>query len=152
MLITETKHGFICANAGVDSSNVASEGCVSLLPADPDASAEKIRDGIEAMTGVKVAIIISDSFGRPWREGLTNIAIGVAGLKPLKDYIGKKDAHGYSLKSTVIAIADELASAAELVTGKLSGIPVTIIRGYRYPRGHGTTKELLRDPARDLFR
>lgn len=151
-IITETHHGFVCAASGVDSSNVPGEGCVCLLPKDPDASARQIREGILEQTYQAVAVIISDSFGRPWREGSVDVAIGVAGLSPVKDYRGTLDAYGYLLKVSVIAIADELASTAELVTGKSDGIPATIVRGYQYPASMEGIGALIRDPDKDLFR
>jgi coenzyme F420-0:L-glutamate ligase/coenzyme F420-1:gamma-L-glutamate ligase len=152
VLITETHHGFVCANAGVDASNAPAEGTLCLLPRDPDASAQRLHQGLLARLGFAVPVIISDSFGRPWRNGITNIAIGVAGLNPLADYRGQKDPQGYELKASVLAVADELAAAAELVAGKISGRPVAIIRGYAYPHGEGRGRDLLMDPARDLFR
>ncbi|MEM3383119.1 MAG: coenzyme F420-0:L-glutamate ligase [Nitrososphaerales archaeon] len=151
MIIAETRHGFVCANAGVDKSNVKGEDMVSLLPINPDRSAQLIKDGIKRKLNVDVAVIISDTFGRPWREGQTNVAIGVAGLEPILDYRGKKDNHGYTLKATAIAVADELASAAELVMGKLKKIPIAIIRGYKYNEGKGSIKSLIRPRLKDLF-
>ena len=151
VVITETRHGFVCANAGIDASNVG-EGMVSLLPEDPDRSAAAIRAGIIQRIGVEVAVIISDTFGRPWREGHTNVAVGVAGMSPFMDYVGQRDPHGYELRVSTLAVADELAGAAELVMGKLSRVPVAIIRGYNYPRGCGTAREMVRPPERDLFR
>jgi len=150
-IIVETHHGFICANAGVDLSNVGL-GKVALLPQDPDRSAGEIRKEIQRLTGVAPAVMISDSFGRPWRLGTVDVAVGVAGFKPLKDERGKKDRYGYELKASVAAIGDELASAAELVMGKSSGIPVVLIRGYDTARRDGSAKELLRPEAEDLFR
>jgi coenzyme F420-0:L-glutamate ligase/coenzyme F420-1:gamma-L-glutamate ligase len=151
-IIAETHHGFVCAHAGVDESNVAGEGVVALLPADADASARRLRQGMRERIGVELAVIISDTFGRPWREGLVNVAIGVAGLEPLKDYRGLPDTEGRILKVTTLAVADELASAAELVMGKLDKTPVAVIRGYPYTPGEGDVKRLLRKPERDLFR
>ncbi|MEM3584286.1 MAG: coenzyme F420-0:L-glutamate ligase, partial [Nitrososphaerales archaeon] len=151
VIIAETRHGFVCANAGVDKSNVKGKDIVSLLPINPDKSAQLIKDGIKRKLKVDVAVIISDTFGRPWREGQTNVAIGVAGLEPILDYRGKKDNYGYTLKATAIAIADELASAAELVMGKLRKIPIAIIRGYKYNEGKGSIKSLIRPRSRDLF-
>ncbi len=151
VLITETRHGFVCANAGIDASNVG-EGYVSLLPEDPDRSAAAIRSGIAARTGLEPAVIISDTFGRPWREGHVNMAVGVAGMAPFVDYVGQVDPHGYELRVSTLAVADELAGAAELVMGKLSGVPVAIVRGYEYPQGCGTAREMVRPPERDLFR
>jgi coenzyme F420-0:L-glutamate ligase/coenzyme F420-1:gamma-L-glutamate ligase len=151
ILITETRHGQICANAGVDQSN-AGAGWVSLLPEDPDASARALLQRIRAHAGVEVAVVIADTFGRPWREGLQNVAIGVAGMRPLRSYLGIPDAHGYMLQATVLAVVDELAGAAELVMGKLDAVPVAVVRGYAYTPGAGSSRELLRDPAQDLFR
>jgi coenzyme F420-0:L-glutamate ligase/coenzyme F420-1:gamma-L-glutamate ligase len=151
VLIVETHHGLVCANAGVDQSNVdADTAC--LLPEDSDRSARGLRDALRAMTGHDLGIIIADTFGRPWREGLTNVAIGVAGLEPLKSYLGEKDPAGHVLQATILALADELASAAEPIMGKLDRIPVVIIRGLDWPRGESGSRSLLRDPARDLFR
>ena len=151
VLISETRHGFICANAGVDTSNV-SEGTVTLLPTDPDASALKIRQSLEAVFGIHLAVIVSDTFGRPWREGLVNVALGVSGIAPLVDYRGRKDSRGRQLKVTVMAVADELASAAELVMGKSDGIPVAIVRGFDYEPRDASGRELIRIPELDLFR
>jgi len=152
VLITETKHGFVCANAGIDASNVGPEGLVSLLPEDPDRSASFIRAAIQERSGADVAVIITDTFGRPWREGHTNVAIGLAGMLPFADYVGRVDPQGYELRVSTLAVADELAAAAELVHGKLDRVPVAIIRGYAYPRGEGSARELVRDPEKDLFR
>jgi coenzyme F420-0:L-glutamate ligase/coenzyme F420-1:gamma-L-glutamate ligase len=152
VLITETKHGFVCANAGIDASNVGPEGLVSLLPEDPDASAATIREGIKERAGTDVAVIVTDTFGRPWREGHTNVAIGVAGMLPFADYVGQTDPHGYELRVSTLAVADELAAAAELVQGKLDRVPVAIVRGYAFPRGEGKARQLVRDPGNDLFR
>ena len=151
-IISETHHGFVCAHAGVDESNVAGEGTVALLPVDADASARRLRQGIRERTGVDLAVIISDTFGRPWREGLVNVAIGTAGMEPLKDYRGLPDTEGRVLKVTTLAVADELASAAELVMGKLDRVPVAVIRGYPYTASEGDSKRLLRAPEKDLFR
>ena len=151
ILITETRHGLICANAGVDQSNVGL-GCASLLPEDPDASARAFADRVRAATGVEVGVIVADTFGRPWREGLVNVAIGVAGFRPLQTFLGVPDAHGYTLQATILAVADEIAGAAELVMGKLDQVPVAVVRGYRYESGAGSARELLRDPNIDLFR
>jgi coenzyme F420-0:L-glutamate ligase/coenzyme F420-1:gamma-L-glutamate ligase len=151
VLIVETQHGWICANAGVDQSNVdADTAC--LLPEDSDRSARGLRDGLRALAGHDLGIIIADTFGRPWREGLTNIAIGVAGLEPIKSYLGEKDPAGHVLQATIIALADELAGAAEPVMGKLDRVPVAIVRGLQWQRGDTGSRALLRDPARDLFR
>ena len=151
IIISETRHGLICANAAVDASNVAGE-TVCLLPRDPDASAARIRAGLRERTGADVAVIISDSFGRPWRNGIINIAIGVAGMQPLTDYRGQTDPFGNDLRITVIAVADELACASELVMGKVENVPVAVIRGYPYDRANGTSHDLIMDPAKDLFR
>jgi coenzyme F420-0:L-glutamate ligase / coenzyme F420-1:gamma-L-glutamate ligase len=151
VLISETEHGFVCANAGVDTSNVA-EGKVTLLPKDPDASARRIWSELEAAFGVRLAVIVSDTFGRPWREGLVNVALGVSGIAPLIDYRGQKDSHGNALKVTVIAIADELASAAELVMKKSAGIPAAIVRGLEYEARESSGGELIRAQELDLFR
>ena len=150
VLIAETEHGFVCANAGVDASNV-SEGTVILLPRDPDASARKIRSALEAALAVRIAVIVSDTFGRPWREGLVNVALGVSGIAPLIDYRGQKDSHGNALRVTVIAIADELTSAAELVMRKSAGIPVAIIRGFDYEESEASSRSLIRAQELDLF-
>ena len=151
VLIVETRHGWICANAGVDQSNVdADTAC--LLPEDADRSARALRDRLKALTGHQLAILVADTFGRPWREGLTNVAVGVAGLQPLKSYLGERDPAGHVLQATILALADELAGAAEPVMGKLNRIPVVIIRGLEWEPGEGSSRALLRDPARDLFR
>ena len=151
IIIAETHHGFVCANAGVDASNVP-PGFVTLLPRDPDGSAERLRDALIGAFGCSVATIVSDTFGRPWREGVVNVALGVAGLRPLVDYRGCIDAFGRRLESTVMAVADELASAAELVMLKTRGTPVAIVRGAAAWVGEGTGRMLLRDASRDLFR
>lgn len=151
ILISETRHGFVCANAGVDSSNVE-EGTALLLPEDPDASARRIQKILEASFGVRLAVVISDTFGRAWREGLTNVAIGVAGLAPLIDYRGETDSHGRPLRVTVIAVADEIASAAELVMKKRDAVPVAIIRGFDWDAREASGRELIRAPQFDLFR
>jgi len=152
-LITETKHGFVCANSGVDKSNVPGERIVALLPDDPDASAEKIRQEIKRLTCYDVAVIISDTHGRPLREGEINVAIGVAGIKPIKDRRGEKDLFGYVLRVKQTAVADELSSAAELVIGQADeAVPVAIIRGYKYPKSENAkATELIRPPEKDLF-
>lgn len=152
VLITETRHGFICANSGVDVSNVDGGRHAVLLPKNPDQSAARLRQELRKQLGVEIAVIISDSFGRPWREGLTEVAIGVAGMRPLIDYRGRRDPHRYSLHATIDAVADELACAAGLVCGKLASTPACIIRGYSYKRGNGSAKELIRPAERDLFR
>jgi coenzyme F420-0:L-glutamate ligase/coenzyme F420-1:gamma-L-glutamate ligase len=152
VLITETKHGFICANSGIDVSNVDGGEHAVLLPTNPDRSAARLRRELKKELGVEIAVIISDSFGRPWREGLTEVAIGIAGMKPLVDYCGRRDPHGYSLHATVEAVADELACAAGLVCGKLASTPACIIRGYAYQRGSGGARTLIRPAKNDLFR
>ena len=153
LLITETRHGFVCANAGIDTSNVPGDGVVSLLPEDSDMSARRIQGEVyTASPGIRVAVIVSDTFGRAWREGHTNFAIGIAGIDPFRDYRGTLDSCGKTLKVTRIAVADELTSTAELVVGKASGIPAAIIRGYPYPPGEGSVASLIRDPSLDLFR
>jgi coenzyme F420-0:L-glutamate ligase/coenzyme F420-1:gamma-L-glutamate ligase len=152
-LIVETPHGFVCANAGVDSSNVPGENHVTLLPKNPDASAQKIRSTLQERFNIDVAVIISDTHGRPFRRGAINVAIGTAGLVPVRSYVGQKDLFGYTLRSSDIAVADELASAAELLMGEADeGIAVVIIRGYPYLAGTGTAQILVRDPERDIFR
>ena len=151
ILITETRHGFVCANAGVDASNVA-RGFVTLLPEDPDDSAGRIKGALEQRLGLQLAVIISDTFGRPWREGLVNVALGVAGIEPIVDLRGKKDWYGRELHVTAIAVADELASAAELVMAKKSGIPAAIVRGFDYNPADSSGKDLIRAPEQDLFR
>ena len=152
VLITETQHGFLCANSGIDVSNVDGGKTAILLPNDPDKSAAILRRAIKKITGISVPVIITDSFGRPWREGLTEFAIGIAGMKPLRDDRGKRDSHGYKLKASIEAVADELAAAAGLVCGKLNRAPACIVRGFRYQPGSGSVGELLRPPASDLFR
>lgn len=151
VIIAETRHGFICANAGVDASNVAGSETVCLLPVDPDASAQRLHQAISARLGFPVPVIISDSFGRPWRNGIINIAIGVAGMVPLADYRGQTDPHGYLMSASVLAIADELASAAELVMGKIDARPVAVIRGYAFTPGEGSARQLVMDASRNLF-
>jgi coenzyme F420-0:L-glutamate ligase / coenzyme F420-1:gamma-L-glutamate ligase len=151
IIISETRHGFICANAGVDASNVPI-GCVTVLPIDPDASAARLQDTLTARFGCTVAVLVSDTFGRPWREGVVNVALGVAGLQPLLDYRGQHDRFGRLLQTTIIAIADELASAAELVMGKTTETPVAIVRGAGEWAGSGSGADLLRSRATDLFR
>ena len=152
IVISETHHGFVCANAGVDASNVPGDDTVCLLPVDPDASAAKLRETLAKEAGVEVAVIISDSFGRAWRHGITDVAIGVAGMDPLADYRGLNDPHGYPMEASVLAVADELAAAAELVMGKTYGIPLAIVRGYSYSPASGSAGELLMPPERDMFR
>ena len=152
LIISETRHGFVCANAGVDASNVPGEHIVSLLPPDPDASARRIRQALTQALGLDVPVIISDSFGRTWRNGIINVAIGLSGLQSLLDYRGQHDPHGYLMSATVIAVADELASAAELVMGKVEGCAAAIVRGYPYVAAEGNARELVMEPGRDMFR
>jgi coenzyme F420-0:L-glutamate ligase/coenzyme F420-1:gamma-L-glutamate ligase len=152
VLVTETHHGLICANSGVDESNVAGGGLVTLLPIDSDASAAQLRAALAVRAGVTVAVIISDTFARPWREGQVNVAIGAAGIAPLADYAGQPDGYGYQMQASVIAVADELASAAELVMGKIDAVPVAIVRGYAYTPSEAGAKALIRAPEKDLFR
>lgn len=151
VLITETHHGWICANAGIDQSNVDADA-VALLPEDSDRSARGVRDRVRALAGVEVFVIVTDTFGRPWREGLTNVAIGIAGFAPLLSYLGERDPAGRPLQATILALADELAGAAEPVMGKLDRIPAAIVRGLALRPSEEGSKPLLRDPARDLFR
>jgi coenzyme F420-0:L-glutamate ligase/coenzyme F420-1:gamma-L-glutamate ligase len=151
LIIAETKHGFICANAGVDRSN-AEPGTMILLPDDPDRSAHRIRTKLERRFGVDIPVIISDTFGRPWRRGLTDIAIGVSGLEAVVDLKGTPDWAGRELQVTEIAVADEIASAADLVMGKSAGIPAALVRGYEGPRGEGRARDLVRSAEEDLFR
>jgi coenzyme F420-0:L-glutamate ligase/coenzyme F420-1:gamma-L-glutamate ligase len=152
VLITETHHGFLCANSGVDVSNVNGGSHALLLPEDPDRSAANLRRALKKHTGLSIPVIITDSFGRPWREGLTEFAIGIAGLKPLRDDRGRCDSHGYKLRASVEAVADELACAAGLVCGKLNRSPACVVRGFRYEPGPGKVRELLRPATTDLFR
>ena len=151
LVIAETRHGFVCASAGVDASNAPEPDTLVLLPLDPDASAAAIRRALRERTGHDVGVIVSDSFGRPWRNGIVDVAIGVAGLRPLDDWRGRVDANGYELRATVVAVADEIAAAAELVRGKTSGVPVAIVRGLDVA-GEGTAQELVMPPERDMFR
>ena len=156
VLIAETKHGFICANAGVDESNVTGSREVTLLPLDPDRSAQQLRARLQELSGegasFDIAIIISDTWGRPWRNGQVNMAIGLAGMDALVDYRGQLDPYGYELRASVLAVADELASAAELAMGKIHRIPVALIHGYNYIPANGSARTLLRDPTTDMFR
>ena len=152
IIITETRHGFVCANAGIDSSNVPGDDLVCLLPKEPDESADSIREQVLAASGVAVAVIISDTFGRAWREGHVNFAIGISGMDPMKDYRGLPDAYGTILKVTTIAVADELAAAAELATGKSIHVPAALVKGYEYSKGAEGVQSLLRERSRDLFR
>jgi coenzyme F420-0:L-glutamate ligase / coenzyme F420-1:gamma-L-glutamate ligase len=152
VMITETEHGFVCANSGVDVSNVDGGRHALLLPKDPDGSAQRLHRALKHKTKLSIPVIISDSFGRPWREGLTEVAIGVAGMRPLRDYRGERDPHGYRLRVSLDAVADELASAAGLVCGKLERTPACIIRGFKYEPAPGSVRELIRPAATDLFR
>jgi coenzyme F420-0:L-glutamate ligase / coenzyme F420-1:gamma-L-glutamate ligase len=152
VLITQTRHGLVCANSGVDVSNVDGGRHALLLPEDPDASARRLHRDLKNKLQLSIPVIISDSFGRPWREGLTEAAIGVAGMKPLDDHRGRRDPHGYTLRATVEAVADELACAAGLVCGKLDSTPAAIIRGFPYPGGRGSARQMIRPATQDLFR
>ena len=152
VLITETEHGLICANSGVDVSNVNGGRHALLLPKDPDRSASELRRQLKKHLKLSIPVIITDSFGRPWREGLTEVAIGVAGMRALHDYRGHRDPHGYPLRVTMEAVADELACAAGLVCGKLARTPACIIRGFPYRPGRGRARDLIRPAAADLFR
>jgi coenzyme F420-0:L-glutamate ligase/coenzyme F420-1:gamma-L-glutamate ligase len=152
VLITETKHGLVCANSGVDLSNVDGGETAVLLPVDPDASARRIHNELRRATGLHIPVLVADSFGRPWREGLTEAAIGVAGMEALHDFRGRLDPHGYQLHATAEAVADELACLAGLACGKLQRTPACIIRGFAYKKGKGTAKALIRARERDLFR
>jgi coenzyme F420-0:L-glutamate ligase / coenzyme F420-1:gamma-L-glutamate ligase len=151
VLITETKHGFVCANSGIDMSNVES-GLVALLPLDPDESARRIRRSLEKKTGTRLAVIVTDTFGRPWREGQTDFAIGCSGIAPTESLVGKKDPYGYVLRVTQPATVDEVAAAAELVMTKRSLVPVAIVRGVRYRRSESGVKSMVRKSNLDLFR
>ena len=151
LLIAQTRHGFVCASAGVDASNAPRTGTVVLLPEDPDASAERIRTRLAELTGRRLAVIVTDSFGRAWREGTTDVALGAAGLQVLRNQRGERDPAGYELHATTIAVADEIAGAAELVMGKLSRIPAAVVRGLRVT-GDGKGKDLVMQADRDLFR
>ena len=151
LVIAETAHGFACASAGVDRSNTPADGTLVLLPLDPDASAARLRAAFGERFGVAAAVIVTDSFGRAWRAGTTDVAIGVAGMRPVIDLRGGADARGRPLEATVIAIADELAGAAELVMGKAESIPAAVVRGYRAPPGEGSARDLVMPRDRDLF-
>jgi coenzyme F420-0:L-glutamate ligase / coenzyme F420-1:gamma-L-glutamate ligase len=150
LVIAETRHGFVCASAGVDASNAPEAGTLVLLPVDPDASAAAIRKRLGALTGRDVGVVVSDSFGRPFRTGIVDVAIGVAGITSLVDWRGQVDSAGHELRTTVIAVADEIASAAELVMGKLAGVPAAVVRGLEV-RGLGSAQELVMPPERNLF-
>lgn len=151
-LIVETLHGWVCANAGVDASNVEGEENLTLLPEDSDASAQRLRLALEAAYKAPLAVIISDSFGRPWREWQTNIAIGVSGMLPVRSHVGQVDTQGRELKVTALCVADELAGAAELVQGKVDGVPVAVIRGVSYEAGDGSARQIVRPAEKDMFR
>ena len=151
LVITVTKHGFVCANAGVDRSNIA-EGQVVLLPSDPDRSAHRIRLRLQREFGISMAVIVTDTFGRAWRQGLVDVAVGVSGMLPVRDLRGSTDTFGRLLEATEVAVADEIAAAAELVIGKASGIPAALVSGYAYPAGEGRATDLIRAPADDMFR
>lgn len=151
LVITRTRHGFICANAGVDRSNTE-QGTAVLLPKDPERSAHRIRTRLARLTGVDVAVIVSDTFGRPWRRGLTDVAIGLSGLDPILDLKGTTDMYGRTLEVTEIAVADELAAAADLVMGKAEGVPAAVVRGFMVPRGEGRASDMVRPAGEDLFR
>ena len=152
VIISETYHGFVCANAGVDRSNIPGERMATLLPENPDASAQKIREKLTAATGVDCAVIISDSFGRPWRVGQVDVAIGVAGIAPLEDYCGRVDRHGKELNTTCIAVADELTAAAGLLMLKDAGRPVVVVEGFTGSESSGRAADLMRVPGKDMFR
>jgi coenzyme F420-0:L-glutamate ligase / coenzyme F420-1:gamma-L-glutamate ligase len=151
LIIVETRHGFVCASAGVDASNAKGPDTLVLLPLDPDASASGLRERVRVLTGVEVGVVVSDSFGRAWRRGTTDVALGVAGLTALLDLDGRRDSAGYELHATQIAVADEIAGAAQLVMGKTDGIPAAVVRGLRLT-GHGRGSDLLMPRERDLFR
>ena len=151
LVIAETRHGFVCASAGVDASNTPEPGTLVLLPVDPDASAARIRDGLRELTGRDVGVVVSDSFGRPWRLGTTDVALGAAGIAVLADLNGRRDPTGYELHATQIAVADQLAGAAQLVLGKLDRVPAARIRGVDV-RGEGRARDLVMPAERDLFR
>ena len=151
LVIAETRHGFICASAGVDTSNAPEPGMLVLLPLDPDASAERIRERLRELTGRDAGVLVTDSFGRPWRQGTIDVALGAAGLEVLRDLRGERDPVGYELQATMIAVADEIASAAELVMGKLDGIPAAVVRGLEVA-GDGRARDLVIPEDRDLFR
>ncbi|MEZ5100078.1 MAG: coenzyme F420-0:L-glutamate ligase [Thermoleophilia bacterium] len=151
LFVVETRQGFVCANAGIDRSNTPGDDLLVLLPVDPDASARTLREGLAARLGVAPAVVVSDSFGRAWRQGIAGVAIGVAGMLPLLDLRGSPDRRGRTLEATTIAVADELASAAELVMGKADGIPAALIRGVAVPEGDGRASDLVMPPERDLF-
>lgn len=152
VLVVETPQGFVCANAGIDRSNTGQAGTALLLPEDSDASARRLSQGLSSRFGVDLAVLVSDTFGRPFRYGLVNVALGVAGMEAIRDYRGHTDAEGRALKGTELAVADELCSATELVMNKLDRVPVAVVRGYRYQPSVGSGRVLLREPAQDYFR
>jgi coenzyme F420-0:L-glutamate ligase/coenzyme F420-1:gamma-L-glutamate ligase len=152
VLVVETHHGLVCANAGVDQSNVEGDGVVALLPRDPDASARALRKALEDRAGCRLAVIVADTFGRPWREGLVNVAVGVSGLPALRDYRGQRDPYGFLLVGTMMALADEVASAAEMVMGKVDRVPAALVRGLALEDEGRGAADLLRTPERDIFR
>ncbi len=151
VIITQTKHGFVCANSGIDQSNVG-KGFVALLPVDPDRSARRIRVSLERRSGARLAVVVTDTFGRPWRLGQTDVAIGCSGVAPLVPYAGKRDRFGYELRVTEPSVVDEIAGAAELAIGKLKGIPAAVVRGAEYLRSEAGVKSMMMPPDRDLFR
>ncbi len=151
VIITQTKHGFVCANSGIDQSNVG-KGFVALLPVDPDRSARRIRVSLERRSGTRLAVVVTDTFGRPWRLGQTDVAIGCSGVAPLVPYAGKRDRFGYELRVTEPSVVDEIAGAAELAIGKLKGIPAAVVRGAEYLRSEAGVKSMVMPPDRDLFR
>jgi coenzyme F420-0:L-glutamate ligase/coenzyme F420-1:gamma-L-glutamate ligase len=152
LLIAETHHGFVCASAGIDRSNAPGEDMAVLLPLDPDASARRVRRALEQRAGCRLGVVVADTMGRPLRNGIVGSAIGVSGLSPLREYQGGVDPNGYTLRTTVVAVADELAAAADLVLGKLDRVPAAVVRGYPLVDGDGAATELIRDEERDLFR
>jgi coenzyme F420-0:L-glutamate ligase/coenzyme F420-1:gamma-L-glutamate ligase len=152
LLIAETHHGFVCASAGIDRSNAPGEDMAVLLPLDPDASARRLRRALESRAGCRLGVVVADTMGRPLRNGIVGSAIGVSGLAPLREYQGAVDPNGYTLRTTAVAVADELAAAADLVFGKLDRVPAAVVRGYPLADEDGAAAELIRDPERDLFR
>ena len=152
LLIAETHHGFVCASAGIDRSNAPGEDMAVLLPRDPDASARRLRRALELRAGCRLGVVVADTMGRPLRNGIVGTAIGVSGLAPLREYQGAVDPNGYTLRTTVVAVADELAAAADLVLGKLDRVPAAVVRGYPPAGEDGAATDLIRDPERDLFR
>ena len=152
VLLTETEHGFYCINAGIDLSNVSGDNMATYLPIDSDKSAFNIRNSIKKSLGIDTAIIVTDTWGRPWRFGVTNVAIGLSGMSPFRDYRGLSDANGMDLKASVIAVVDELAAASELVMNKLDNIPVCLVNGYKFVPDEGSINDLIRPPEQDLFR